>query len=61
MRLKISALRPILDGTKHWAIHKCSHIKIKDRYHKHEPSTVTENNSITIFWDISKVGNLSQG
>ena len=36
----------------HWAICKEFGIEVKERWYEHEPKTVTENDSVTILWDM---------
>ena len=36
----------------HWKICKEFGIEVKERWYEHEPKTVTENDSITILWDM---------
>ena len=36
----------------HWKICKAYNIKTADKWYEHEPPTVTENNDITILWDM---------
>ena len=36
----------------HWKICKEFGIEVKERCYEHEPKTVTENDSVTILWDM---------
>ncbi|CAH3015265.1 unnamed protein product, partial [Porites evermanni] len=36
----------------HWKICKEFGIEVKERWYEHEPKTVTENDSVTILWDM---------
>ena len=36
----------------YWAICKEFGIEVKERWYEHEPKTVTENDSVTILWDM---------
>ena len=36
----------------HWKICRANNIKTTDKWYEHEPPTVTENNDITILWDM---------
>ena len=36
----------------HWTISKEFGIEVKERWYEHEPKTVTENDSVTILWDM---------
>ena len=36
----------------HWKICKEFGIKVKERWYEHEPKTVTENDRVTILWDM---------
>ena len=36
----------------HWKICKEFGIEVKERWYEHEPKTVTENESVTILWDM---------
>ena len=36
----------------HWMICKEFGIEVKERWYEHEPKTVTENDSVTILWDM---------
>ena len=37
----------------HWKICKEFGIEVKERWYEHEPKTVTENDSVTILWDMA--------
>ncbi|XP_028517939.1 uncharacterized protein LOC110248967 [Exaiptasia diaphana] len=36
----------------HWKVCKHFNINVNERYYKHEPTTVTENDQVTILWDM---------
>ena len=36
----------------HWAICKHYNIKVPDKHYKHQPTTVTENQQVTVLWDM---------
>ena len=36
----------------HWKILKHYNIKANDKWHEHQPETVTENENVTILWDM---------
>ena len=36
----------------HWTICKEFSIEVKERWYEHEPKTLTENDSVTILWDM---------
>ena len=36
----------------HWKILKHYNIKANDKWHEHQPETVTENKKVTILWDM---------